>query len=57
MNGFDVRHGVSSLGIRDLAAEERWVDRVSEADGQMEPTQATFTIHDRRDGEPVGTCS
>ena len=56
MNDLDVRRGLSHLGILDRTAEEAWVDETSAASAKPEPDRVTFTVHDRRDGEPVGTC-
>ena len=55
INRLDVRQNLSQLGIFDSQAEEAWVEDAANA--QFQPTQAHFTIYDRRDGEPVGTCA
>ena len=52
-----MRQNLSQLGIFDRQAEEAWVEDAAKAAAQFQPTQAHFTIYDRRDGEPVGTCA
>jgi diamine N-acetyltransferase len=57
MNRLDVRGGLSNLGILDRASEEAWLEETMTANGKQEPDRANFTIHDRRDGEPIGTSA
>jgi RimJ/RimL family protein N-acetyltransferase len=57
VNRIDVRQGLSNLGIYDRQAEEAWLEETAKNNGQVQPTEADFTIYDRRDGEPVGTCA
>jgi diamine N-acetyltransferase len=57
MNSVDVRRGLVHLGLYDLEAEEAWLAEASKANAEPRPRQVNFTIHDRRDGEAVGTCS
>jgi RimJ/RimL family protein N-acetyltransferase len=56
INRAEVRHGVVSRGIYDAGTEGVWIDDMLSQSGRLEPTAAPFTIHDRRDDEPVGTC-
>src|SRR4051794_16037925 len=55
MNSLEVRGGLSNLGILDRASEEAWLEETMTANAKQVPEVAYFTIHDRRDGEPVGT--
>jgi diamine N-acetyltransferase len=55
MNSLDVRGGLSNLGILDRGSEEAWLEATMTANAEQEPDRANFTIHDRRDGEPIGT--
>src|SRR5919201_5137827 len=57
VNRIEVRQGLSNLGIYDRQAEEAWLEETAKNNGQVQPTEAEFTIYDRRDGEPVGTCA
>ena len=57
LNRPDVRTGLSHLGILERTTEEAWVDEMLTSDAEHHPRTATFTIHDRRDGDPVGTCA
>ena len=57
VNRVEVRTGVSNLGIYDRQSEEGFLDEVAKENGRPQPTAANFTIYDRRDGEPVGTCA
>jgi diamine N-acetyltransferase len=56
LNRRDVRVGLSHLGILEAQTEEAWIDETLGSDAQHHPRTATFTIYDRRDGEPLGTC-
>jgi diamine N-acetyltransferase len=56
VNRAEVRDGLSNRGIYDLRSEEAFLDEVARANGRIEPTAANFTIYDRRDAAPVGTC-
>jgi diamine N-acetyltransferase len=56
VNDLDVRNGILNPGLYALEAEEAWVeDAIAESAGRH-PKQAGFTIYDRGDGSPVGTC-
>jgi diamine N-acetyltransferase len=57
LNRLDVRSGLSHLGIVNPASEEKWLDETMAADAEHVPARADFTVHDRRDGEPIGTCA
>ena len=57
VNRIEVRQGLSNLGIYDRQAEEAWLEETARNNGQVQPSEAHFTIYDRRDGEPVGTCA
>jgi diamine N-acetyltransferase len=57
VNRVEVRNGLSNLGIYERQSEEAFLDEVTRENGKVEPTAANFTIYDRRDGEPVGTCA
>jgi diamine N-acetyltransferase len=56
LNRPDVRVGLSHLGILDERTEEAWIDDMLKSDAAHHPKTATFTVYDRRDGEPLGTC-
>jgi diamine N-acetyltransferase len=56
LNRRDVRVGLSHLGILEEQTEEAWIDDMLRSDAPHHPRTATFTIYDRRDGEPLGTC-
>ena len=57
MNRVDVRSGLAHLGVYDLEAEQAWLADASKASAERRPSQVNFTIYDRRDGEPIGTCA
>jgi diamine N-acetyltransferase len=57
VNRVEVRSGLSNLGIYERQSEEAFLDELARENGKPEPTAANFTIYDRRDGEPVGTCA
>jgi RimJ/RimL family protein N-acetyltransferase len=57
INRVEVRSGLKNLGILDRESEEAWIAETMQANAQLEPSAANFTIYDRSDGEPVGTCS
>jgi diamine N-acetyltransferase len=57
INRVEVRSGLKNLGLLDRESEEAWIAETMQANAQLEPSAANFTIYDRRDGEPVGTCS
>jgi diamine N-acetyltransferase len=56
VNRAEVRHGLVNRGVYDVETERAWIDDMLRQSGRLEPTAAPFTIHDRRDDEPVGTC-
>jgi diamine N-acetyltransferase len=57
MNRVDVKSGLGNLALYNRETEEAWLDDVAKENGKVAPASASFTIYDRRDGEPVGTCS
>ena len=57
INRVEVKSGLANLGILDGVTEEAWIDETAKANAQLEPTAANFTIYDRSDGVPVGTCA
>jgi diamine N-acetyltransferase len=57
VNRVEVKSGLTNLGIFDPEAEEAWIAETANANAELEPRIASFTIYDRRDGAPVGTCS
>jgi diamine N-acetyltransferase len=56
LNDLDTRTGLSHLGILEQKTEETWIDETLKSDAGHHPRTATFTIHDREDGAPLGTC-
>jgi diamine N-acetyltransferase len=57
INRVEVRSGLKNLGILDRESEDAWIAETMQANAQLEPSAANFTIYDRSDGEPVGTCA
>jgi diamine N-acetyltransferase len=57
INRVEVRSGLKNLGLLDRESEEAWMAETMQANAQLEPSAANFTIYDRSDGEPVGTCA
>jgi diamine N-acetyltransferase len=57
INRVEVRSGLKNLGLLDRESEEEWMAETMKANAQFEPAAANFTIYDRGDGEPVGTCA
>jgi RimJ/RimL family protein N-acetyltransferase len=57
INRAEVKSGLTNLGILDRESEEAWLAETATANAQMEPSAANFTIYDRTDGAPVGTCA
>jgi diamine N-acetyltransferase len=57
LNRVEVKSGLTHLGILDPASEEAWLEEAAKANAQAEPPAANFTIYDRGDGAPVGTCA
>ena len=57
INRVEVRSGLKNLGILDRESEDAWIAETMQANAQLEPSAANFTIYDSSDGEPVGTCS
>jgi RimJ/RimL family protein N-acetyltransferase len=57
INRVEVRSGLKNLGLLDRESEEAWIAETMQANAQLEPSAANFTIYDRSDGEPVGTCA
>jgi diamine N-acetyltransferase len=57
VNRLEVGHGILNLGIYDRQGEEAWLDEIGRENARPEPTAASFTIYDRRDGEAIGTSS
>ena len=56
LNDVDTRNGLSHLGILEEKTEETWIDETLKSDAGHHPRTATFTIYDRDDGAPLGTC-
>jgi diamine N-acetyltransferase len=57
INRVEVKSGLKNLGILDQQSEEAWLEETVKANAGLEPSAANFTIYDRSDGEPVGTCA
>ena len=57
LNDIDTRNGLSHLGILEEKTEDTWIDETLKSDAGHHPRTATFTIFDREDGAPIGTCS
>jgi diamine N-acetyltransferase len=57
LNDLDTRVGLAHLGIFDRVTEEEWIEETLRSDAGHHPRTATFTIYDREDGAPLGTCS
>ncbi len=52
VSALEVAFGVGHLGVLTLDAEQAWYERAS-----SDPAAAHFTIYDRADLAPVGTCA
>jgi RimJ/RimL family protein N-acetyltransferase len=57
INRLEVKAGILNLGIYDVQSEEAWLEENAKTNAQLDPTAANFTIYDREDGAPVGTCA
>jgi diamine N-acetyltransferase len=57
LNNLDTRAGLAHLGILERTTEETWIDETLKSDAGHHPRTATFTIYDREDAAPLGTCS
>jgi diamine N-acetyltransferase len=57
LNDLDTRVGLAHLGIFDRVTEEEWIEETLRSDAGHHPRTATFTIYDRDDAAPLGTCS
>jgi diamine N-acetyltransferase len=57
INRVEVKSGLKNLGLLDRESEEAWMAETMQANAQLEPVAANFTIYDRSDGAPVGTCA
>jgi diamine N-acetyltransferase len=57
VNRAEVKSGLTNLGIFDRESEETWVEETAKENARFEPSAANFTIYDRSDGVPVGTCA
>jgi diamine N-acetyltransferase len=57
INRVEVRSGLKNLGLLDRESEEAWIAETMQANARLEPSAANFTIYDRSDGEPIGTCA
>jgi diamine N-acetyltransferase len=57
VNRAEVKSGLTNLGIFDRESEEAWVEETAKENARLEPSAANFTVYDRRDGVPVGTCA
>jgi len=56
-NSVGVRRGTGMQGVWTLEAEEDWYERAIADSAQPSPPTVFFTVHDARDGAPVGTAS
>ena len=57
INRLEVKAGILNLGIYDVQSEEAWLEENAKTNAQLDPTAVNFTIYDREDGAPVGTCA
>jgi diamine N-acetyltransferase len=57
INRLEVKAGILNLGIYDRESEEAWLEENAKANAGLEPIAANFTIYDRGDDAPVGTCA
>jgi diamine N-acetyltransferase len=57
INRLEVKAGILNLGLLDQQTEEAWLDENAKANAEVDPSTANFTIYDRSDGAPVGTCA
>src|SRR5512144_1201348 len=54
INEVHPRRGMVNVAIHTEQSEVEWFARASQAGSSGEPTEAHFTIYDRRDLEPIG---
>jgi diamine N-acetyltransferase len=57
INRLEVKSGLANLGILDAVTEAAWMEETAKANAELEPSAANFTIYDRGDGAPIGTCA
>ena len=57
INRLEVKAGIVNLGIYDEQSETAWLEENAKANASPDPSVANFTIYDRGDGAPVGTCA
>lgn len=57
VHDLEVRHGILTVGIYALEAEEDWVRETIGRCAGPAPETANFTIYDRSDGAPIGTTA
>jgi diamine N-acetyltransferase len=57
VNDPEVRRGLATTAVYTVAAEEDWARRTAEEAAKHNPEKVAFTIYDRSDLEPVGSCS
>jgi diamine N-acetyltransferase len=57
LNRLEVKAGILNIGLLDQHSEEAWLEENAKANAEPEPSTANFTIYDRSDGAPVGTCA
>jgi diamine N-acetyltransferase len=57
IHDLDARHGLLTVGIYALEAEEAWVEEAIPRSVGVQPQEASFTIYDLSDGAAVGTCA
>lgn len=53
-NELDVRRGTVNVAIKTEESEAEWFERAAQAGSGRDPSEAHFTVYDRRDLEPVG---
>jgi RimJ/RimL family protein N-acetyltransferase len=56
-NAMDTRGFLLDTGLYTDEAILAWVERESEVAGMHDPARTVFTVYDRRDEAPVGTCA
>jgi len=57
VNDPEVRRGLATTAVYSIGAEEDWARRTAEEAAKHNPEKVAFTIYDRSDLEPVGSCS
>ena len=57
VNDPEVRRGLATTALYTVEAEQDWARRTAEAAAKHNPEIVAFTIYDRSDLHPVGSCS